>query len=180
MTKLCALITFAALLTSCTTAQTSSALIPGGSAIQVVSVKNLSGITLQVPELYVGDAVGSAASLKQDILDLTLLAQAALISGLRKRQFKAGTDTAGYKVHAAVTEFDSNSLRSEGWLRLGITVLMINQQGHEIARGSAAEDFQLFSEGPDKLGALGQQRFIAKRLKAFVESLTNTALLKML
>ncbi|MEE9311436.1 MAG: hypothetical protein V3V10_03380 [Planctomycetota bacterium] len=129
-----------------------------------------------MPEFYIGDAVGSASSVEQDYLDLSLLTQAALISGLRQRGYQAGTENSEYNIHAAITEFNSKSLRTEGWLTLGLTVLLIDSSGQEISRGEAVLRYQLFTEGPDQLGVLGEQRFVAKRIKAFTETLTNQAL----
>ncbi len=163
------------LLASCTSTQRSN-ILPDQTTIEITPVKNLSGVTLQVPEFYIGDAVGSASSVEQDYLDLSLLTQAALISGLRQRGYQAGTENSEYNIHAAITEFNSKSLRTEGWLTLGLTVLLIDSSGQEISRGEAVLRYQLFTEGPDQLGVLGEQRFVAKRIKAFTETLTNQAL----
>lgn len=165
----------ALLVASCTSTQRLGTL-PDNTTIEITPVKNLSGVTLQVPEFYIGDAVGSASSVEQDYLDLTLLTQAALISGLRQRGYQADTENTEYNIHAAITEFNSKNLRKEGWLTLGLTILIINSSGEEITRGEAVLRYQLFTEGPDQLGVLGEQRFVAKRIKAFTETLTNQAL----
>ncbi|MHC4839399.1 MAG: hypothetical protein ACYTDT_00355 [Planctomycetota bacterium] len=161
---------------ACKSAQQHTSNLPAKSDIKVPPVKNLSGVTLHVPEFYIGDAVGSASNVEQDKLDLALLTRAALIAGLRQHGHTAEMTSGDFEAHAAITMFNSKSLRSEGWFEMGVTVIFVDADGAEIARGEAESKYQLFTEGPDELGTLGDQRFVAARIKAFTETLTTQAL----
>lgn len=150
----------------------------------VKPVQNLSGVTLKVPEIYLGDAVGRAAELEVDDIDVALLAEAAVYARLDELGYRAELDQNGsrfrdgpkYEVHSAITIFDLTELRQTGHIRMAMTVMLVDAKGQvEVARGEADREFQLLDMAPDEAGALGDQRFIEGRLQIFTESLAREA-----
>ena len=150
----------------------------------VMPTQNLSGKPLKVPELYLGDAVGKAAALDVDAIDLALLAEAAVFSRLNELGYRveleqnAGRFEASprYEIHSAITEFYMGDTRATGRFRLGITVMLIDAEGQfEVARSSVTQEFQLLDEAPEEVGALGTARFIEQRLQIFTEGLARDA-----
>ena len=150
----------------------------------VLPTQNLSGKPLKVPELYLGDAVGRAADLKVDNVDIALLAEAAVFSRLSELGYRVELEqnaerfesTPKYEIHSAVTVFDMSETRSNGQFRMGIVVMLIDAAGQfEVARGYVEQEFQLLDEAPDEVGALGTGRFIEQRLQIYTEGLAREA-----
>jgi hypothetical protein len=149
--------------------------LPEGSRVAVMPVRNLAGVPLKVPELYLGDAGGSL-DIPLGVVDIPLAVEAAMLARVRMRGYEAA-DGAEYELHGAVTEFDALSLRSKGRVRLGVAVMVVDRDSQQVVReGHAEQDYQLLPEAPDRVGLLGEQRFIRDRLEAFIESLTSMAL----
>lgn len=146
--------------------------------VAVVEVKNLAGVPLRIPAMYFGDALGAAEALQVEKLDLRLLARAGLLSELEKRGYAAQLDgEARMELHAAMTVLDLDGLRDSGRVRLGMVVMVVDaHQKLETARGEVTREFRLLDVAPEEGGALGQGRFIADRLKGFVEALASEAL----
>jgi hypothetical protein len=151
--------------------------------IEVVPVKNLAGVTLQVPEIYLGDDVSKAAKLEIENIDLKLLAEAAIYARLDELGYRvaladkqAFPNGATYEVHGAITEFDMTEVRSTGRFHMAMVVMVIETETRtEVARGSAEREFQLLDMAPDEVGAIGEQRFVERRLQIFTESLAREA-----
>lgn len=146
--------------------------------VTVVEVKNLAGVPLRIPAMYFGDALGAAEALQVEKLDLRLLARAGLLSELEKRGYAGQLDgEARMELHAAMTVLDLDGLRDSGRIRLGMAVMVVDAQKKlETARGEVIREFRLLDVAPEEGGALGQGRFIADRLKGFVEALASEAL----
>lgn len=152
--------------------------------VEVAAVRNLAGVSLKVPEIYLGDAVGRAGDVRVDAMDLKLLAEAALYSRLDDLGCRvalkgdgAFPEGAKYELHGAVTRFDMAGLRATGRFRMAMAVMLIDVRTQaEVARGVAEEEFQLLDMAPDEVGAIGEQRFIETRMQIFIESLARSAL----
>jgi hypothetical protein len=152
--------------------------------IVVMPVQNLSGVTLKVPEIYLGDSADTTGVLPIDDIDIALLAEAAVLARLDELGYRVNLETnanrfregAKYEVHSAITQFDMTELRATGRFRMSMTVMLIDAAGQvEIARGYAAGEYQLMDMAPDETGALGEQRFVEDRLQIFTESLAREA-----
>jgi hypothetical protein len=150
----------------------------------VKPVQNLSGVSLKVPEIYLGDAGGDSGDFPIEDIDVTLLAEAAVLARLDELGYRADlAQNAGrfhegvkYEVHAAITLFDMTELRETGRFRMAMTVMLVDAKGQfEIARGDASGEYQLMDMAPDEAGALGEQRFIEGRLQIYTESLAREA-----
>lgn len=146
--------------------------------------QNLTGRPLKVPELYIGDAVGKAADISVESVDLALLAEAAVYARLSELGYRVElAQNVGrlgavprYEVHTAITEFDMSETRSTGRYRMGILVMLVDaRQQREVARSVVTQEFQLLDEAPDEVGALGTGRFIEQRLQIFTEGLVRAA-----
>ena len=152
--------------------------------VVVMPVKNLSGVSLKVPEIYLGDAGGDSGDFPIDDIDVTLLAEAAVLARLEELGYRvdlqqnAGRfrEGAKYEVHAAITRFDMTEVRETGRFRMAMTVMLVDAAGQvEIAQGQAEGEYQLMDVAPDEAGALGEQRFIEGRLQIFTEGLAREA-----
>ncbi len=151
--------------------------------VEVMPVKNLAGVTLKVPEIYLGDSVGETGELKVEEIDLKLLAEAAIYSRLDALRYRVALEDenafpggAKYEVHGAITYFDMSGLRATGRFRMAMTVILVDTNTQtEVARGTADEEFQLMDMAPDEIGAIGEQRFIENRMQIFIESLARDA-----
>lgn len=156
--------------------------------IEVMPVKNLTGVSLKVPEIYLGDNVRKAMQLEVENIDLKLLGEAAIFARLDdlgyrvaledKQAFSDGPTSDGptYEIHGAITVFDMSELRATGRFRMAIVVMVIDTATQtEVARGISEEEFQLLDMAPDEIGAIGEQRFIEHRLQIFTESLARDA-----
>jgi hypothetical protein len=150
----------------------------------VMPTRNLAGVPLKVPELYLGDAVGKAGQLDVRNLDLAELAEAAVFARLSALGFRVELEQnagrlgtpARYEVHSAVTLFDMDNLRATGRYRMGILVVLVDSGSQrEVARGYAEHEFQLLDVAPDEAGVLGPARFIESRLQIYTESLAGDA-----
>jgi hypothetical protein len=151
--------------------------------VVVVPVKNLSGVTLKVPEVYMGD-VGGRIGFPADDVDLALLAEAAVFARMDELGYRvdfvqnAGRFREGvkYELHSAITRFDMTELRQTGRFRMAMIVMLVNKTTQvEVARGESEGEYQLMDMAPDESGALGEQRFIEGRLQIFTESLAREA-----
>jgi len=170
--------TLAVLLSACAGPQ-GLGLQPGADSpdtIFVAPVRNLSGVPLRVPEMYVGDMLGGSDLPDIGMIDLDLVAEAALRGTLRAGDFRLTEPAARFQVHAAITEYDTSALRATGRYRMGIVLLLIGKAGLEVARGGAVREFQLFSRPPQEVGALGDERFVRTRIEGFTEALARDAL----
>lgn len=152
--------------------------------ISVMPVQNLSGVTLKVPEIYLGDSGGEVGRIPVDDIDIALLAEAAVLARIDELGYRANlSDNAGrfregakYEVHSAITEFDMTELRATGRFRMSMTVMLIESASQvEVARGYSGSEFQLMDLAPDEAGALGEQRFVEDRLQIFTEELARDA-----
>jgi hypothetical protein len=152
--------------------------------IAVMPVRNLSGVTLKVPEIYLGDSAGEVGAIPMDDVDIALLAEAAVLARLDELGYRVNLEAnAGrfregvkYEVHSAITEFDMTELRETGRFRMAMTVMLVDAAAQvEVARGYAAGEYQLMDLAPDEAGALGEQRFVEDRLQIFTESLAREA-----
>jgi hypothetical protein len=150
----------------------------------VKPVKNLSGVRLKVPEIYMGDAGSKAAGLDVGNVDLAKLAEAGIYSHLDDMGYRAELESGEsrfthgpkYEVHSAITLFDMTQLRETGEIRMAMTVMLVDSKSQtEIGRGSADRTFRLLDMAPDEAGALGEERFIRARLEIFAESLASEA-----
>lgn len=152
--------------------------IPHSEPLTVLEVKNLAGVPLKFPSMYFGDALGAAEALQVEKLDLLLLVRAGLLSELSRRGYGARLEGgARYEIHGAFTRLDLDRLRSTGMIRLGLAVLIVDAQaGVEVGRGEVTREYRLLDVAPDEGGALGQSRFVERRIKAFVEALALDAL----
>lgn len=154
-------------------------------SVAVVEVKNLAGVSLRIPAIYFGDDLGAGKNLDIEKLDLRLLARAGLYGYLKQRGYRAALSgevaaaSPNYEVHAAVTRFNLDALRATGRITLGMHMVLVRPQTQEVVlEAEHAEDFQLLDQAPDRVGALGGQRFIEERLKAFSEQLASGLLRK--
>ncbi|MCC7509021.1 MAG: hypothetical protein IT464_06570 [Planctomycetes bacterium] len=150
--------------------------VPQGAPVTVLPVKNLSGVTLNVPELYMGDAGEKAAGLEVDKIDLRLLAEA----GLAARLGATGHDPGGgeYEIHAGVSVFDMTELRRTGRIKLGLALVVVDSKTQTvIAESEAEQDCQLLDKPPSETGIIGEQRFLRQRLEMFMEALAREALI---
>lgn len=151
--------------------------------IEVVPVKNLAGVSLKVPEIYLGDDLRKAMELDVEDIDLKLLCEAAIYARLDELGYRAALAGNGafpsgarYEVHTAVTEFDMTELRATGRFRMAIVVIVIETGAQaEVARGASSREFQLLDMAPDEVGAIGEQRFVERRLQLFTETLAREA-----
>jgi hypothetical protein len=143
--------------------------------IVVLPVKNLSGVSLKVPEMYVADMAGSVGELNVKSIDLGLLAEAALKAALRAEGLRVVESSPRYEMHAAITEYDASELRRTARYRMGVVVMLVDTKGAEVARGGAVQEFQLFSKPPAETGALGDERFVRRKLEGFTELLVREA-----
>jgi hypothetical protein len=151
--------------------------VPPGASVAVLPVKNLSGVTLRVPEIWLGDAGEKVAGMNFEMIDLRLLAEA----GLRARlgQLEHPTDAGRHELHAAISRFEMNELRRTGRITLGLTVMLIDTQTQEVlAESTSEQQCQLMDRPPAETGIIGEQRFIRKRLELFMEGLARAALLE--
>lgn len=168
------------LLAACSTTK-GPGLNPGpGSAdtVAVVPVQNLAGVSLKVPEMYVGDMAGDTEALEIEFIDLGLLAEAALTATLRGGGWQLrDPGAARYELHAAITEYDATELRRTARYRMGVVLILVDQQGHEVSRSGAVREFQLFSKPPHDVGALGDERFVRRKLEGFTETLVREAVI---
>lgn len=147
-----------------------------GEAIHVLPVKNLSGVTLRVPELWLADAGEAAASLEVEQIDLRLLAEAGLRSRLRQRGYLAEAGVK-HELHAAISRFDMSSLRRTGRITIGLTVMLVDSgTATVLARAEVEQDCQLLDTPPAEAGVLGEQRFIRRKLESFSEGIAAVAL----
>ncbi|MBZ0136937.1 MAG: hypothetical protein K8I27_11245 [Planctomycetes bacterium] len=152
--------------------------------VVVIPTRNLSGRPLLVPEIYLGDAVGKAAHLKVDNIDLATLSEAAVYSRLSELGYRVEleqnvarfAEAPKYEAHSAITVFDMDETRSTGRYRMGIIVMLVRAVDQvEVARGYSEQEFQLLDEAPDEVGALGTARFIEQRLQIYTEGLARDA-----
>ena len=179
------LIMIAMLFTACASKQLEvEAGIFSADTMVVKPVKNLSGVTLKVPEIYLGDAGGEVAGLDVDDVDIALLAEAAVYARLDELGYRVDLDgeesrfNSGprYEVHSAITLFDMTELRQTGNIRMAMAVVLVDAKTQvEVGRGTSDREFQLLDMAPDEAGALGEQRFIEARLQIFTESLARDA-----
>lgn len=150
--------------------------VPKGAPVAVLPVKNLSGVTLNVPELYMGDAGEKAAGLEIEKIDLRLLAEA----GLAARLGATGHEPTGggYEVHAGVSKFDMTELRRTGRIKLGLALMVVDGKTQTvIAESEAEQEYQLLDKPPAETGIIGEQRFVRQRLEMFMEALAREALI---
>lgn len=150
-----------------------------GSAdsVQVEAVSNHAGVSLRVPEMYMADMLGASDALEVEHFDLTLIARAALIAGLRVHDVQTADSGASHTLAAAITQYDAVDLRRTGRFRMALLVILVHRTtGREIARAEAAREFELFSKPPGEQGALGDQRFIRRKMEGFTEALAREAL----
>lgn len=160
--------------------------LPGGmqagDPLVIKPVRNLAGVPLKIPAIYFGDAVGKGAELGVEELDLALLAEAAVYAHLTGLNYSAELEQnmgakPRYEVHAAVTDLDMTQVRQTGRFRMAMTVMLVDADRQaEVARGSAEQEFQLLDVAPDEAGAIGESRFIERRLQTFTEGLAREAL----
>ncbi len=150
--------------------------VPSGTSIAVLPVKNLSGVTLRVPEIWLGDAGEKVAGMNFEMIDLRLLAEAGLRARLSQQH---PIEPGRHELHAAISRFEMNELRRTGHITLGLAVMLIDTQTHEVlAQSNAEQDCQLMDRPPAETGIVGEQRFIRKRLELFMEDLASKALLE--
>ncbi|MBK8207274.1 MAG: hypothetical protein IPK87_10885 [Planctomycetes bacterium] len=171
----CLLLLLAVLSAGCAVSRPVSP-VPQGAPVTVLPVKNLSGVTLNVPELYMGDAGEKAAGLEVDKIDLRLLAEA----GLAARLGATGHEPTGgeYEIHAGVSIFDMTELRRTGRIKLGLALVVVNGKTQTvIAEAEAEQDCQLLDKPPAETGIIGEQRFVRQRLEMFMEALAREALI---
>lgn len=156
------------------------ALKPGpgsGDTIDVPAVRNLAGVSLLVPEMYVGDMLGASDPVEIEEVDLKLVTEAALIGALRAREYQVTAAPGAYSLHGAVTRYEALDVRRTGRFRMAVLLILVdNRTGNEVARGEADREFELFSRPPNEIGSLGDQRFIRRKLEGFTEVLAREAL----
>ncbi len=163
-------------LAGCATAPTTTSPIPDRAVVQVLPVRNLAGVPVSIPELWLGDAGDAAADLKVDPVDMRLLIEAALIAGMQDSGHQVSNE-AGFRLHAAVTRFELLELRATGRVILGVAVIAVDAAGNELAQGKAELEYQLMRVAPDNAGTLGDERFLRARLEGLAEAATRAALL---
>lgn len=164
------------LLAGCSSSAARIAPVPEQAPIVVHPVRNLAGVPITLPELWLGDAGDAAAGIKLDTVDMRLLVEAALVAGMTSAGHSISPD-APYQLHAAVTRFELLELRSTGRVVLGVVVIVVDAQGNELAQGNAELEYQLMEIAPDEGGAVGEERFIRARLETLAEAATRAALL---
>lgn len=165
------------LLTACAMTPRQASL-PANVPVRVLPVKNLAGVTLTVPELYLGDAGEKAAGIEVEPIDLRLLAEAGLRAHLE--QSGRGADASRHELHAAISSFDMSGVRRTGRIRLGLTVMLVDADAQSVLQQvEVTQDCQLFDQPPAETGVIGEQRFIRKRLEVFMQGLTTQALLEL-
>jgi len=157
------------------------ALQPGPDSPDTIGlqpVQNLAGVSLRVPEMYVGDMLGGDDPLEVQEVDLSLVAQAALLAGLRMQRLAVVTHgQPRFVLYPAITQYDALALRTTGKYRMELTLIMVDtRQDREVARATAAREFLLFEKPPEEGGAMGEARFIRRRLEGFTEALARDAL----
>lgn len=157
------------------------ALRPGPDSSDTISlqpVRNLTGVSLRVPEMYVGDMLGGDDPVEVQEVDLALVAQAALMAGLRMDRLAVITQgKPRYVLYPAITLYDALALRTTGKYRMDMTLILVDtRQDREVARGTASREFLLFEKPPEEGGAMGDARFIRRRLEGFTEALARDAL----
>jgi hypothetical protein len=164
----------ALLLGACASAPVSP--LPPGEAVHVLPVKNLSGVTLRVPELWLADAGEAAAGLEVEQIDLRLLAEAGLRSRLLQRGYVAEAG-ATHELHGAISRFDMSGLRRTGRITIGLTVMLVDAgTANVLASAEVEQDCQLLDTPPAEAGILGEQRFIRRKLESFSEGIAAVAL----
>lgn len=153
--------------------------VEAGAVIRVVPVRNLSGVPLDVPEIWLGDAGEKAAGMEFDTIDLRLLAEA----GLRARLDQLGhghEDAARHELHAAISRFELTELRRTGRIRLGLSLLLVDTTSAQVVgQAEVLEYCQLMDRPPAETGIVGEQRFVRRRLEIFMEGLTRQALFEL-
>lgn len=152
---------------------------PGAGSPDTIALQplqNLAGVSLRVPELYVGDMLGSGAPIEVDLIDLRLVSEAALLGALRGGQYQLA-ENARFRLYAAITEYEATTLRKSGRYKMGLLLMLVDVASNtEVARGGAVREFQLFETGPEERGVLGHERFVRRRLEGFTEMLALEAL----
>ncbi|MBX3459945.1 MAG: hypothetical protein KF696_08260 [Planctomycetes bacterium] len=152
--------------------------LPAGVPARVLPVKNLAGVTLNVPELYMGDAGEKAAGLEIELIDLRLLAEAGLRAHLRNSGRDA--DTGRHELHGAISVFEMTELRRTGRIRLGLAAVLVDSETQKVlAQTEVVQDCQLLDQPPAETGIIGEQRFIRRRLEVFMQGLTTQAMLEL-
>jgi hypothetical protein len=173
----CALVCvlLACVLGGCVSGGQRANMLEPGQQISIKPVRNLAGVPIKIPELYLGDGAATT-DLEFDSIDIALNVEAALLAWTRASGHTS-TDPGDFELHAAVTRFDITTLRSTGTVSLGVAVMLVDTQGQNVlAEGVAEQDYQLMDQAPDDAGLLGEQRFIRTRLEAFIEAITLLAL----
>lgn len=162
------------LMAACTSTPAGPALA-AGKPVRVLPVKNLAGVTLTVPELYLGDAGEKAAGLEVEPIDLRLLAEAGLRAHLENTG--RGADEGRHELHAAISHFEMSEVRRTGRISLGLTVMLVDAGAQSVLyQVEVTQDCQLFDQPPAETGVIGEQRFIRRRLEVFMQGLTTHAL----
>src|SRR5437762_2257691 len=106
--------------------------------IAVMEVNNLAGVSLKIPAIYFGDALGAGNQIKPEKLDLCELSRAGILSYLTQRRYRAAlcekitSDTPKYELHAAITQFNLDALRATGRLTLGIQMMLVDAQTEQV------------------------------------------------
>jgi len=141
-------------------------------------VANMAGVSLRLPEMYVGDMLGTSDPLEVEEIDLCLVAQAALLGALRANDLRVeATGQTRYALAGAITEYDATDLRRTGRFKMSmLLILHDNNTSREVARGAATREFELFATPPGEQGAMGEQRFIRRKMEGFTEVLAREAL----
>ncbi len=152
-----------------------------GERLTVRRVKNLSGVPLKLPALYMGDAVGRAGGLAIKKIDLALVTEAAVYERLSELghsvQWAEGATETSFEVLTAVTGFRAGRLRQTGRFELSMTLMVVDSRSRKvIRRGDARREFQLFDTPPAEAGAIGDQRDIEDRVLRFTASLVHELL----
>lgn len=145
--------------------------------VRVEPVSNHAGVSLRVPEMYMADMLGASDALEVEHFDLALITRAALIAGLRVQDVRTAETGATHTLAAAITQYDAVDLRRTGRFRMTLLLILVNSAtGGEIARAETGREFELFSKPPGEQGALGDQRFIRRKMEGFTEALAREAL----
>lgn len=150
-------------------------------SVSVVPVKNLSGVSVVMPEVYFGDNSRLGAELDIDDVDMRLLVEAALLGQLRRLGYNADSaihaDNPRFEAHVAIRRFDMDRLRREGRITIALSLFVIRTEDQaEITQSDTEDTFQLLDQAPDEAGVLGEQRFIRERLELFSEFLAESLL----
>jgi len=145
--------------------------------VHVEKVSNHSGVSLRVPEMYMADMLGASDALEVEHFDLALIARAALMAGLRAHEVRTADTGQNHNLAAAITQYDAVDLRRTGRFRMAMLVMLVDTAtGREIARAETSREFELFRKPPGEQGALGDQRFIRRKMEGFTEALAREAL----